>query len=170
MIERIKYFCISKPSFFIERIQIWNLVENNTIHSSNGNLLNILCYLEKNIKTPFERFNIYSIRATSKKFQFMMLREKSRSLKFNLMVKRESAKIDRHCLKNEKYLNDLCRVINYKHVLNCITKYLTLEKVKLLRPDFTNSQCNYVTQKLYIKTLLKKMPLTLNFFSWITRF
>lgn len=98
------------------------------------------------------------------------LEKKNRSLKSNLIVKRESAKIDHHCLKNEKYLNDLCRVINYKHVLDCIRKYLTLEKVKLLRPDFTNSQCNYVTQKLYIKTLLKKMPLTLNFFSWITRF
>lgn len=91
-------------------------------------------------------------------------KKKNRYLKFNLIAKRESAKID-HRLKNKKYLNDLCRVINYKHVLDCIRKYLTLEKVTLLRPDFTNSQCNYVTQKLYIKTLLKKMPLTLNFFS-----
>ena len=87
----------------------------------------------------------------------MLTEKKNRYLKFNLIVKRESAKIDHHCLKNKKYLNDLCRVINYKHVLDCIRKYLTLEKVKLLRPDFTNSQCNYVTQKLYIKTLLKKM-------------
>lgn len=70
-------------------------MDNNTIQGFNGSLQNILCNIKQNIKTQFERFKIYSIRTTTKKFQFMTLREKKflKFLKCNLTAIRESVKV-----------------------------------------------------------------------------
>ena len=139
---------------FIEKTEICNFADDNTIYDCGEDLSNILENLKYDLKILLKWFRINSLQANPGKFQFMILGKKKRNLA-KLTINRteieESRKvvllgitIDNLLIFNE-HIDNLCRTANYKlHALRRIRKYLFLEKARLLCNAFINSQFNYV--------------------------
>ena len=97
-------------------------------------------------------FQVNSVKANLKKFQFMILGKSKRQtiiLNINNIKIRESQNVELlgliidNRLTFKDHINMLCRRGNYKlHALRRIRKYLTLEKSKLLYNAFINNQFN----------------------------
>ena len=106
-------------------------------------------------------FRINSLQADPGKFQFIILgKEKRNSVKLiiNSNEAEESKKVVLLCITIDnpltfnEHIDHLCRTANYKiHTLRKIKKYLSLEKAKLLRNAFINSQFNYVLLWMFCK-------------------
>ena len=138
---------------FIEKTEICNFADDNTIYDCGEDLSNILENLKHDLKILLKWFRINSLQANPGKFQFMTLGKKKRNsvkLIINTTEIEECRKIvllgittDNLLIFNE-HIDNLCRTANYKlHALQRIGKYLSLEKVKLLWNVFINNQCNY---------------------------
>ena len=138
---------------FIEKTEICNFADDNTIYDCGEDLSNILENLKHDLKI-LKWFRINSLQANPGKFQFMILGKKKRNsvkLIINTTEIEESRKvvllgitIDNLLIFNE-HIDNLCRTANYKlHALRRIRKYLSLEKAKLLCNAFINSQFNYI--------------------------
>ena len=139
---------------FIEKTEICNFADDNTIYDCGEDLSNILENLKHDLKILLKWFRINSLQANPGKFQFMILGKKKRNsvkLIINTTEIEESRKvvllgitIDNLLIFNE-HIDNLCRTANYKlHALRRIRKYLSLEKAKLLCNAFINSQFNYI--------------------------
>ena len=140
---------------FIEKTEICNFADDNTIYDCGEDLSNILENLKHDLKILLKWFRINSLQANPGKFQFMILGKKKRNsvkLIINTTEIEESRKIvllgitiDNLLIFNE-HIDNLCRTANYKlHALRRIRKYLSLEKAKLLCNAFMNSQFNYAS-------------------------
>ena len=138
---------------FIEKTEVCNFADDNTIYDCGEDLSNILENLNHDLKILLKWFRINSLQANPGKFQFMILGKKKRNsvkLIINTTEIEESRKvvllgitIDNLLIFNE-HIDNLCRTANYKlHALRRIRKYLSLEKAKLLCNAFINSQFNY---------------------------
>ena len=140
---------------FIEKSEICNFADDNTIYNCNDNLENILQNLEFDMKNILKWFKVNSMKANPKKFQFMILGKSPRQtiiLNINDIKIRESQKVELlgliidNKLTFKDHINTLCRRASYKlHALRRIRKYLTFEKAKLLCNAFINSQFNYAS-------------------------
>ena len=139
---------------FIEKTEICNFADDNTIYDCGKDLSNILENLKHDVKILLKWFRIKSLQANPGKFQFMILGKKKRNsvkLKIHTTEIEESRKVvllgitvDNLSIFNE-HIDNLCRTANYKlHALRRIRKYLSLEKAKLLCNAFINSQFNCV--------------------------
>ena len=137
---------------FIEKSEICNFADDNTIYDCGKDLSNILENLKHDMKILLKWFRINSLQANPGKFQFMILGKKNRNLVkliINSTETEETKKvillgITADNLLTSKHINNLCRTANYKlHALRRIRKYLSLEKAKLLCNAFINSQFNY---------------------------
>ena len=137
----------------IEKIEICNFADDNTIYDCGEDLSNILENLKHDLKILLKWFRINSLQANPSKFQFMILGKKKRNsvkLIINTTEIEESRKVvllgittDNLLIFNE-HIDNLCHPANYKlHALQRIRKYLSLEKAKLLCNAFINSQFNY---------------------------
>ena len=135
---------------FIEKTEICNFADDNTIYDCGEDLSNILENLKHDLKILLKWFRINSLQANPGKFQFMILGKKKRNsvkLIINTTEIEESRKvvllgitIDNLLIFNE-HIDNLCCTANYKlHALQRIRKYLSLEKAKLLCNAFINSQ------------------------------
>ena len=109
--------------------------------------------LESDLNNVLTWFNANSLKANSRKFQFMVMGTKEAdSFVLNLANNKiESSaevtllgiKIDKQ-LKFKRNIEELCRKAAYKlHALRRIRKYVTVEKAKLLANTFINSQFTY---------------------------
>ena len=138
---------------FIEKTEICNFADDNTIYDCGEDLSNILENLKHDLKILLKWFRINSLQANPGKFQFMILGKKKRNsvkLIINTIEIEESRKvvllgitINNLLILNEN-IDNLRRTANYKlHALRRIRKYLSLEKGKLLCNAFINSQFNY---------------------------
>ena len=138
---------------FIEKTEIFNFADDNTIYDCGEDLSNILENLKHDLKILLKWFRINSLQANQGKFQFMILgKKKQNSVKLiiNTTEIEETRKvvllgipIDNLLIFNE-HIDNLCCTANYKlHALRRIRKYLSLEKPKLLSNAFINSQFNY---------------------------
>ena len=138
---------------FIEKTEVCNFADDNTIYDCGKDFYNILGNLKYDLKILLKWFRMNSLHANPGKFQFMILAKKKRnSVKLILKTTQteESKKvvllditIDNLITFNE-HIDNLCRMANYKlHALRRIRKYLSLEKAKLLSNAFINSQFNY---------------------------
>ena len=137
---------------FVEKTEICNFADDNTIYDCGEDLSNILENLKDDLKILLKWFRINSLQANPGKFKFMILGKKKRnSVKLiNTTEIEESRKIvllgitiDNLLIFNE-HIDNLCRTANCKlHALRRIRKYLSLEKAKLLCNAFINSQFNY---------------------------
>ena len=138
---------------FIEKSEICNFADDNTICDCGEDLSNILENLKHDMKILLKWFRINSLQANPGKFQFMILGKKKRNsvkLIINSTENEETKKvvllgitIDNLLTFNE-HIDNLCRTANYKlHALRRIRKYLSLEEAKLLCNAFINSQFNY---------------------------
>ena len=117
---------------FIEKTEVCNFADDNTIYDCGEDLSNILENLKHDLKILLKWFRINSLQANPGKFQFMILGKKLGITVDNLSIFNE-------------HIDNLCRTASYKlHALRRIRKYLSLEKAKLLCNAFINSQFNYI--------------------------
>ena len=140
---------------FVEKTNICNFADDNTIYRCDKDLDIVLEDLQYDMKILLNWFKINSMKPNPKKFQFMILGKTSRLpviLNINHIKIRESQKvvllgltID-NCLTFKDHIDTLCRNASYKlHALRRIRKYLTPEKAKLLYNAFISSQFNYAS-------------------------
>ena len=140
---------------FIEKANICNLADDNTIYSCTKNLQTVLKNLKHDRINVSKWFKVNSMKANPKKFQFMILGKGTRqtiTLNINNIKIRVSQNVELlgliidHRLTFKDHINKLCRRANYKlHAFRRIRKYLTLEKSKLLYNNFINNQFNYAS-------------------------
>ena len=140
---------------FIERTNICNFADDNTIYSCNINLQTILKDLNYGMQNILKWFKVSSMKPNPKKFQFMILGKSTRQsiiLNINNVKIRESSSVVllRLTIDNRltfKYqINILIRRVSFKlHALRRIRKYLTVVKTKQLYNAFINSQSNYTS-------------------------
>ena len=162
---------------FIEKTNICNFADENTIYSCNNNLQTILKNLKHDMVNVLKWFKVNSMKVNPQKFQFMILGKSTRQtiiLNINNIKIRESQNVELlgltidNRLTIKDHINMLCRRTSYKiHALRRIRKYLTLEKSKLLCNAFINNQFNYasifwmfcrkqdylIVEKIYYKAL-----------------
>ena len=153
---------------FIEKTEICNFADDNTVYDCGEDLSNILENLKHDLKILLKWFRINSLQASPGKFQFMILDKKKRNsvkLIINTTEIEESRKVVLLSIANDnvlifnEHIDNLCRTANYKlHALRRIRKYLSSEKAKLLYSAFINGQFNYAPlvwifcrKKLYVK-------------------
>ena len=140
---------------FIERTNICNFADDNTVYSCQNDLKTILEDLRYDMVTLLRWFKENSMKVNPKKFQFMILGKTPRQriiLNINQIKVDKSQKvvllgltIDNR-LTFKDHVDMLCSTANYKlHALRRIRKYLTAEKTKLLYNAFINSQFNYAS-------------------------
>ena len=138
---------------FIERTNICNFADDNTIYSCNINLQTILIDLKFDMQNILKWFKANSVKSNPEKFQFMVLGSSTRPsiiLNINNIKIRESSSVTvlgltiDNQLTFKDHINISCGRVNLKlHALRRIRKYLTTVKVKLLYNAFINSQFNY---------------------------
>ena len=138
---------------FIEKSEIFNFADDNTIYNCGEDLSNILENLKHDMKILLKWFRINTLQANPGKFQFKILGKKNRNsikLIINSIEIEESEKVvllgitTDDLLTFNEHIDNLCRTANYKlYALRRIRKYLSLEKAKLLCNSFINSQFNY---------------------------
>ena len=81
---------------FIEKTEVCNFADDNTIYECGKDLSNILENLEHDLKILLKWFRIYSLQANPSKFQFMILgnkRQNSVTLIYTTEIE-ESKKVD----------------------------------------------------------------------------
>ena len=118
---------------FIEKTEICNFADDNTIYDCGEDLSNILENLKHDLKILLKWFRINILQANPGKFQFMILEKKKRN-SVNIIIStteiEEGRKvvllgtaIDNLLIFNE-HIDNLCRTANYKlHALQRIKKY-----------------------------------------------
>ena len=140
---------------FLERTNICDFADDNTIYKCDSVLEIILGGLQHDMKILLSWFKINSMKPNPKKFQFMILDKGSRLpviLNINNIEIRESQKvillgltID-NCLTFKDHIDTLCRNASYKLLaLRKIRKHLTPDKAKVLYNVFINSQFSYAS-------------------------
>ena len=131
---------------FIEKTNICNFADNNTISSCNNYLQTIFKNLEHGMIHVLKYFKVNSMNANPKKFQIKILGKSTRQTtilninKINIKefqnVELLSLTIDNR-LTFKDHINMLYHSANYKLLaLRRVRKYLTLEKSKLLQNAF----------------------------------
>ena len=110
--------CINDIFIFIEKPEICNFADDNTIYDCGEDLSNIFVNLKPDMKILLKWFRINSLQANPGKFQFMILGKKKRNwvkLKINATEIEESRKvvllsitIDYLLIFNE-HTDNLCR-------------------------------------------------------------
>ena len=139
--------------FFIEKSEICNFTDDNTLYSYNRNLLRIKENLTFDMKNILLWFRTNSLKPNAGKLQFMILNRKNhrrQRMVINSITVKESNEVILlgitivNKLVFKKHIENLCRIAQYKlHALTRIRKYLTLDKAVLLGNTFINSQFNY---------------------------
>ena len=146
---------------YIEKTNICNFADDNTIYSCKINLQTILKNLMHDMVNVLKWFKVNSMKANPQKFPFIILGKSTRQniiLSINNTKIRESQNVELlglaidNLLTFKDHISVLCRRASYKlHALRRIRKYLTLEKSKLLYNAFINNQFNYVGSKTIYK-------------------
>ena len=115
---------------FIEKTEVCNFADDNTIYDCGKDLPNILENLKHDLTILLKWFIINSLQANPGKFQFMILGKKKRN-SFKLII--NSTKIEEskkvvllgitidNLLTFNEHIDNLCRTVNYKlHALRRI--------------------------------------------------
>ena len=144
---------INDISFFIEKSEIFNFANDDTMYSCDRNLLGIKENLIFDAKNILFWFGTNPLKANARKFQFMILNQKHhrrwRMVINSITVKERNEVISLgitidNKLVFKKHIESLCRTAQYKlHALTRIREYLTLDKAILLGNMVINSQFNY---------------------------
>ena len=103
-----------------------NFANDNTVYPCGKDLPKIKENLIRTIKNILKWFRLSSLKANPRKFQIMILSDKT------------------YCKHILKINSTFARKAQYKlHVLQRLRKFLTIEKAKILGNDFIDSQFNY---------------------------
>ena len=128
----------------VEKSDICNFADDNTLYSHVNNLPLILNNLEHDMRNLPYLFKINLLKANPGKFSFVILWKKNR-LKYSLKVEsitiKESGEVELLGITIDKalkyfllikHIKSLCHIAQYKlYALKRIRKYLTLDKSKL---------------------------------------
>ena len=138
--------------FVIEKSNICNFADDNTLYSCGANLKTVLENLTHDASKLLYWFKINSTKPNPEKFQFMILSNKSyqpQKLFVNTFTTDEFDEVELLGLTIDKELNfrkcidKLCGNAQYKlHDLRRIRKYLSFKKAKMLDNAFIDSQFN----------------------------
>ena len=122
--------------FVVEKSDICNFADDNTLYHCRANLKTVLENLKHGASKLFYWLKINSMKASPEKFQFMILSKKSyqpQKLSVNTFTIDESDEVELLGLTIDKELNfskhidKLCRNAQYKlHALRRIRNYLSL--------------------------------------------
>ena len=132
--------------FYIEKSDICNVADDNTIYSCGKYVPEIKKDLICTMKNILKWFRLHSLKNNPGKFQFIILDDKTcyeHALKINLTCFQSSDDvtlfgviIDKS-LNFKKHIDNLVRKAQYKlHVLRRIRKFITIEKAKILSNNF----------------------------------
>ena len=137
---------------FIEKSEVCNFADDNTLFSGNKNLDCVFSNLNSDLNNVIEWFKINSLKANPGKFQFMVLgANKNDSFHLNVAGKviPSSSEVkllgitNDNELKFRKNIDELCRKASYKlHALQRIRRYLSVDKARILANAFIDSQFN----------------------------
>ena len=144
---------INDVFFSVEKSEICNFADDNTVYSCGKDFGKIKEDLKCTMKNVLKWFMLNSLKANPRKFQFMILGDKTcykHILKINSTCVQSSddailsgVLIDKN-LTFKKHVDNLLRKAQYKlHALRRIRKFLTMEKAKILGNAFIDSQFNY---------------------------
>ena len=140
---------INEIFLVVEKSDICNFADDNTLYSHGSSLPLILSNLEHDMRNLLYWFKINSLKANPGKFQFMIPGKKNR-LKYSLKIGSKTVKesdevellgitIDK-ALSFKRHIKNLCRTAQCKlHALRQIRKYLAFDKAKLLGNAFIDS-------------------------------
>ena len=142
--------------FFVEKLEICNFTDGNTVYSCGKDLLSIKEDLICTMKNILKWFRLNCLKANPGKFQFMILGDKTcykhifqtcvqsgDDVTFLGVITEKNLTFKKHNLTFKKYIDNLVRKAQYKrHALRCIRKFLTIEKAKILGNAFVDSQVN----------------------------
>ena len=144
---------INGISCVVEKSDIYNFADDNTLYFHGSIFLVILSGLEHYMWNLLYWFKMNSVKANPERFQFMITGEKNHleyRLKIVSIATKESDKVDlliltiNKALNYKKHINNLCHTAQYYlYALRWIGKYLALDKVRLLGNDFIDTQFNY---------------------------
>ena len=107
----------------VEKSDICNFADDNTLYSHGSNLPLILNNIEQHMRNLLYWFKINSLKASPGKFQFMILGKKNRlkySLKIGSITIKESNEVEllgitiNKALNFKKNIENLCRTAQYK--------------------------------------------------------
>ena len=133
--------------FFIEKSEISNFVDGNTMYSCERNLLGIKENLTLNMNNVLFWFRTNSLKGNAGNFQFMILNRKNhrrQRMAINSITVKERNEVILLgiAIDNKLAFKNILRI--YLEQLNTyIRKYLTLDKAILLGNSFINSQFNF---------------------------
>ena len=160
---------INNIFFFVEKSEICNFADDNTVYSCGKDLAKIKEDMICTIKNVLKWFMLNSLKANPGKFQFIILGDKTcykHILKINSTCVQSSddvtllgVMIDKN-LTFKKHVGNLVRQAQYElYALQRIRKFLTIEKAKILDNAFIDSQFNYapLIWMLCRKTLYSKI-------------
>ena len=126
--------------FFVEKSEICNFADDNTVYSCGKDLTKIKEDLIFTMKNILKWFMLNSLKANPGKFQFMILGDKTcykHVLKINSTCVQSSDDVTLLGVTIEKnstfkkHVDNLVRKSQYKfHALRCIRKFLTIENTK----------------------------------------
>ena len=154
--------------FFVEKSEICNFADDNTVYSCGKDFAKIKEDLICAMKNVLELFMLNSLKANPGKFQFMILGDNTSNkhiLKINSTCVQSSddvtllgVTIDKN-LTFQKHVDNLVHKAQYKlHALRRIRKFFSIEKARILGNVFIDSQFNYApliwmfcTKTLYSK-------------------
>ena len=136
-----------------EQSDICNFTDDNTLYSCGKRLTEIKENLASDTKSILNWFRLNSLKASPRKFHFMILGDKSHhkyELKINYIKIEPSdgdlllgITIDKK-LTFKQHVENLCRKAQYKrHALRRIRKFLIIKKAKILGNTFIDSQFYY---------------------------
>ena len=142
--------------FFVEKLEICNFTDGNTVYSCGKDLLSIKEDLICTMKNILKWFRLNCLKANPGKFQFMILGDKTcykhifqtcvqsgDDVTFLGVITEKNLTFKKHNLTFKKYIDNLVRKAQYKrHALRRIRKFLTIEKAKILGNAFVDSQVN----------------------------
>ena len=139
--------------FFVEKSEICNFADDNTVYSSGKDLPKIKEDLICTMKNILKWFRLNSLKTNSEKFQFIIIGDKTcceHVLKVNLTCVQSSDDvtllgviIDKS-LTFKKRIDNLVRKARHKlHALRRIRKLLTIEKAKIPGNSFIDSHFNH---------------------------
>ena len=138
---------------FSNNCMICNFVDDNTLSYCHKDINQLLKHLTEDTKSLLKWFELNSLKANPKKFQFMILgniKEKNSIIEIDSIrlestdcVKLLGIKIDNR-LRFHAHINNLVKNANLKlHALRRIRKNLTTKKAKVLCNAFINCQFFY---------------------------
>ena len=140
--------------YFVNKTNIANYADDNSIYSVGDNVIDLLKTLETETNLVLNWFRMNEMKSNDDKCHLLVAKQEKANT-----VELLGVKIDKNLDLNE-HVSNLCKKGNQKlHALARISKYLSTEKLKIFMKTFIQSQFNYcpLTWMFHNRTLNNKI-------------